>query len=154
MGGPRFILGVATLGGVGLLPGAPGTWGSVAALPLWWGLSHLGLWIYLGVWLLLVAAGWWAAPRAAELLGGRDHPAVVIDEAAGQLLTLAGVPPSWGTALLGLTLFRLLDILKPWPLKELETLPGGWGVMADDLAAAALAWVGLQVAMWVAGGGG
>ncbi|MCL6622919.1 MAG: phosphatidylglycerophosphatase A [Syntrophobacterales bacterium] len=67
---------------------------------------------------------------------------MVIDEAAGQLVALALLPPTWPAGLLGFLLFRVLDILKPWPLKALEHLPGGWGVMADDLAAGALAGLG------------
>lgn len=154
MAGERFILGVATLGGVGRLPGAPGTWGSLAALPLWWGLGHLGLAGYCLAWLAVTALGLWAAHRAVSLLRERDPQAIVIDEAAGQLLALAGAPATWFAALLGLALFRVMDILKPWPVRRLEGLPGGLGVMADDLAAGALAWVGLQGVMWLCGGGG
>jgi len=133
---------VATLGGVGRLPVAPGTWGSLAVLPLWWLLRPRGPVAYGLLVLALTLAGLWSAGSAAQLLGRRDHPAVVIDEAAGQLVALALLPPTWPAGLLGFLLFRVLDILKPWPLKALEHLPGGWGVMADDLAAGALAGLG------------
>ncbi len=145
---------VATLGGVGRLPLAPGTWGSLAALPIWWALSPLGLGGYGLVWLAMLAVGLWAADRAVGHLGHRDDPAVVIDEAVGQLVALAAVPPSWLNALLGLTIFRALDIVKPWPIRTLERLPGGAGVMADDLAAGGLAWVVVQVVLIWRGGGG
>ncbi len=154
LAGDRFLLAVASLGGVGRLPLAPGTWGSLATLPLWWGLSRLGPWAYGLAWLLLLAAGLWASHRVVKLLGERDPQVIVIDEAAGQLLALAGVTPTWWGALWGLVLFRAMDILKPWPVRRLEQLPGGFGVMADDLAAGALAWVGVQGVLWLFAGGG
>lgn len=142
---------VATLGGVGRLPLAPGTWGSLAVVPLWWLLRPQGLAAYGLLVLALTLAGFMSAGSAAELLGRRDHPAIVIDEAAGQLLALAWLAPSWPAALLGFLLFRVLDILKPWPLRALEHLPGSSGVMADDLAAGALAGVVAWLALRLGG---
>jgi len=148
----RLMVTVATLGGVGYLPGAPGTWGSLAVLPLWWVFRPRGLAVCGLMWLALTAAGLLCAGRAAAVLGRRDHPAVVIDEAAGQLLALAAFPPGWQTALVGFALFRLLDILKPWPLRHLEQLPGSLGVMLDDLAAGALAALGVALGLLLSPG--
>ena len=100
------MLALATWGGVGYLPGAPGTWGTLAALPLWWGLSHLGPWGYgLGTAAVLLLALWAAGP-AQEYLGRADHPAIVIDEVVGLLIALAGVPLTWPAAAAGFILFR------------------------------------------------
>lgn len=140
---------VATLGGVGRLPLAPGTWGSLAVLPLGALLATRGWPVFLLVWLALTGLGLLAAGEAASALGRRDHPAIVIDEAAGQLLALAGLPVAWHTLALGFVLFRVLDILKPWPLRLLERLPGSWGIMADDLAAGALAGLGVRLVVWL-----
>jgi phosphatidylglycerophosphatase A len=124
------------MGGAGHLPGMPGTWGSLAALPLWWLLQRLlGPWGYLGAWLVLLAMSLWVAGEAWSMLGESDHPAIVLDEAMGLLLALAWVPPKWPWVLLGFSLFRIFDIVKPYPLKYLEELPGGFGVVMDDVAA-------------------
>lgn len=144
---------VATLGGVGRLPLAPGTWGSLAVVPLWWLVRPQGLGAYSLLVLTVTLAGFMSAGGAAELLGRRDHPAIVIDEAAGQLLALAWLAPSWPAVLVGFFLFRVLDILKPWPLRALEHLPGSLGVMADDLAAGALAGLRARLVLWLWGYG-
>jgi phosphatidylglycerophosphatase A len=150
---------VGTFFGVGLLKPGPGTWGSVAAVLLWKWVQPIpiNLWIssaphptlrqeYLlmlavnaAVTLLAVilatAVGIPAATRVANESGREDPGHVVIDEVAGQWLTLAICRPDWPHALLALALFRLFDITKPWPIRKLEALPGGWGIMLDDLAA-------------------
>lgn len=134
----QLILAAATWGGVGYLPSMPGTWGSLAALPLWWLLTNLGAWGY-GLALVTLAAvsipitGW-----AQEFLG-HDHPAIVLDEVVGLLVALAWVPFTWLWVLIGFVLFRLFDIWKPFPVKYCEGLPGGWGVTLDDLVAGLLA---------------
>jgi phosphatidylglycerophosphatase A len=145
MGGQAARL-IATLGGVGRLPWAPGTWGSLAALPLAWFLSVAG-----GPGALLVAAlalaliGGWAAHVHARASSAKDPGAVVVDEVAGQWLALAFVPADWRLYLAGFLLFRLGDILKPWPAGWIDGhVAGGAGIMLDDLvaglyAAAALA---------------
>jgi phosphatidylglycerophosphatase A len=127
---------LATAGGIGLAPGAPGTWGSaVAALAYLWLGGHG--WAVQGLAVIAVTlAGARAAGRAEAAWGGKDPGAVVVDEVAGQWLTLVLLPPTWPVVLAGFALFRLLDITKPPPCRWLERhLPGGWGVMADDLAA-------------------
>ncbi|MBF0628395.1 MAG: phosphatidylglycerophosphatase A [Magnetococcales bacterium] len=135
----RLALILATFFGAGHLPKAPGTWGTVAAVPLavlsqWMGERFA--WILL---LVITLAGIWSADRACTLLARKDPKEVVIDEVAGFLLTMMVAPPGWGWMMGGFVLFRLFDILKPWPVNALERLPGGWGVMADDLAAGACA---------------
>jgi phosphatidylglycerophosphatase A len=144
---------VGTFFGIGLLKPGPGTWGSVAAMLLWMGgilylrpsdahhFNDAGLIFlaYAGITLLMVlfatAIGNPAATIVARESGREDPGHVVIDEVAGQWLTLAVCRPDWPHALLALALFRLFDITKPWPIRKLEALPGGWGIMLDDLAA-------------------
>jgi phosphatidylglycerophosphatase A len=142
---------LATWFGAGLLPGAPGTWGSLAALPFAWAIATL-----LGQAALAIAAailfviGWWAAEQVGRASGVADEGAIVIDEVAGQWLTLAVVPPSAAAYVLGFLLFRLLDITKPWPASAAErNLPGGLGVMADDIVAAVYAAVLLYVLLMI-----
>ena len=147
----RLILALATWGGVGYLPGMPGTWGTMAALPLWWLLGQLGPWGYgLGVAALLSLALWVAGP-AQDFLGQKDHPAIVIDEAVGLLITLAGVPLSWKWAVAGFVIFRGMDILKPFPIRRLSQGSGGLEVVADDVAAGVMARVVLEVVCGVWG---
>jgi phosphatidylglycerophosphatase A len=149
---PRLILGLATWGGVGYLPIAPGTWGSLAALPLWWLLAQAGPLGYgLGVGLLLVVAVWAAGPAHARF-GRDDHGAIVIDEVAGQLIALAGLPLTWPTALAGFFVFRVMDVLKPWPVRYFcAGTSGGLEVVADDVAAAIMARLLLEAGWLVMG---
>ncbi len=150
----RFTLFLATFGGIGYLPGMPGTWGSLAALPLWWAMQRcLSPWRYALAWLALLAVSLWAAGEAWNTLGEADHPAIVLDEVMGLLVALAWVPPKWPWVVLGFALFRVFDIAKPFPLKLLEQLPGGLGVVIDDVAAGAAARVVLGLLMMVGGGG-
>ena len=126
---------------------APGTWGSLGALPLAWPLQGAPAW----AWALAVGAaaavGGWACGRAARLLGEHDHPAIVWDEVAGCLLALAWAPPGLVWTLAALALFRLLDVLKPWPLAWLDRrVGGGWGIVLDDLAAGLAAGLALASA--------
>jgi phosphatidylglycerophosphatase A len=148
----QLVLALATLGGVGYLPAMPGTWGSLAAVPVWWLLSHLGPWGYGLALVIFLAVSIPVASRAQEYLGP-DHPAIVLDEMVGLLIALYGVPWKWPWIIIGFALFRLLDIWKPFPIKYCEKLPGGWGVVLDDAAAGLGARVGLA-AMLVFGGGG
>jgi phosphatidylglycerophosphatase A len=152
-GGRRLILALATWGGVGFLPGIPGTWASLAALPLWYLLAQTGPWGYgLGVAALLLL-GLGVAGPAQTYLGRTDHPAIVVDEVVGLLITLAGVPPTWGHAALGFLLFRLLDILKPFPIRWFqEGGQGGLEVMADDLAAGVIGRLMLELVLVFWGG--
>lgn len=150
----RITLFLATFGGIGYLPAMPGTWGSLAALPLWWVMQHLlGPRGYALAWLGLLAVSLWAAGAAWDTLGEVDHPAIVLDEVMGLLAALAWVPPKWPWVILGFALFRVFDIAKPYPLKLLEQLPGGFGVVMDDVAAGAAARVVLAVLLAISGGG-
>ncbi len=198
---PNFALFVATAGGLGYFPKAPGTWGSLvgvtlALIPSWifFGFAAVRIAINRGdnsifwktsVWytdpvlcaqivlaLLIAAVGVWASDRVAKRFREKDPPYVVIDEVSGQLLTLllgCGIPIWWKSAalswtaapiglismrsalnwkylLLGFILFRVFDIWKPFPARQAESLPGGWGIMADDWIAGTYAAIGLWLA--------
>lgn len=138
---------IATGLGIGLLPAAPGTWASLAALPLGWLVA-----VTSGAASLLIAAaiafglGWWASTRVAEASGLFDPGFVVIDEIAAQLLVLAAAPLDWRFYLAAFLLFRLFDIWKPFPVNWLDrTVKGGFGIMLDDVAAALYALIPLAV---------
>ncbi|MBD3163114.1 MAG: phosphatidylglycerophosphatase A [Candidatus Latescibacteria bacterium] len=126
---------VATFGFVGHLPVAPGTWASLVTVVLWWRIAPAvpvaGTILF---WILLLVAGT-AASAAMERIYGHDDGRIVIDEVAGLLVAVAGFPRLLGIAIAAFVLFRLFDILKPPPVYQLQALPGGFGVMADDLAA-------------------
>jgi phosphatidylglycerophosphatase A len=135
---------VATFFGAGLLKPGPGTWGSLAAAILWYfGLraAHFSGWAAIAATLLGVAAATAIGIPAATIVereAGRTDPGfVVIDEVAGQWMVLAAAPVELGHALLAFALFRLFDIVKPWPARQLERLPAGTGIVVDDLAAGA-----------------
>lgn len=122
--------------GSGLAPRAPGTFGTLAALPLWWLLAQTPLWCYLAVTLLVIAVGIPLCARTARDLGVHDHSGIVWDEIAGFLVTMVAVPVSVWSALAGFLLFRLFDITKPWPIGWLDRrVGGGTGIMVDDLLA-------------------
>ena len=132
---PASLLG--TWFGTGLLPTAPGTWGSLAALPLAWAVqTFFGPAGLAAGAFALFAAGCWAAAVYIRKRGVEDPPEIVIDEVAGQMLTLAFVPADVLLYAVGFVLFRLADITKPWPAGWANRkLAGGLGVMADDLFA-------------------
>jgi phosphatidylglycerophosphatase A len=131
----RIAMVLATGFGAGYGPIAPGTWGSLPALALAWALARTGTpWAVPCAGLVFAAAGFWAAGRAASILGATDPGQVVIDEIAGQLVTLSFLPATAAVLAAGFVLFRVLDVWKPWPARRLEDLPGGAGIMADDLA--------------------
>jgi phosphatidylglycerophosphatase A len=133
---------VATFFGAGFGKPGPGTWGSVAAVLLWagvaWGLhptpQTLLLVLLAGIALSLVL-GIPAATIAARESGRKDPGFVVVDEVAGQWIALLGSHANWRHALLALLLFRLFDITKPFPVRQLENLPEGWGIVLDDVGA-------------------
>jgi phosphatidylglycerophosphatase A len=136
---------LAFAAGAGLLPKAPGTWGTLAAIPLYLLLARLPLPIYVLMLVGLALVGVWACGRVGRDLGIQDHPAIVWDEVVGYLLTMTAAPPGWPWVLAGFLLFRGLDIWKPWPIRWLDQqVGGGLGVMLDDLAAGALALALLQ----------
>lgn len=143
---------IATFFYVGLLRPAPGTWGSLAALPLAWGLHGLGGFPLLaGATAVVFALGWWATARETAGGGDPDPAEIVVDEVAGQWIALwplsaglwwAGVAPwtfPWPGWLGAFVLFRLIDICKPWPVSRLDAMGGPAGVMLDDAMAGLLA---------------
>jgi phosphatidylglycerophosphatase A len=155
---------VAACFGLGWLPGVPGTWGS--ALPAGVFALLLNLDMAAGsiavVMVGLILAGSVACvictSASASARGKTDPGEIVVDEVAGQSLTLLSVLPLlpaepsvrqiWLTTILGFLLFRVFDIAKPWPIRKLESLPAGWGVLADDLLAGVYAAVVLLLCMW------
>lgn len=142
--------------GTGRSPWAPGTMGTLLAVVLYLPISQLPLGAYLGLTLLVAVAGIAICGWSATRLGVHDHPGIVWDEIAGYLVTMIAAPPGWMWVLLGFALFRLFDILKPWPIGWLDRrVGGGLGIMLDDLVAGLLAWLCLQLlAGQMAGGGG
>lgn len=126
---------IATGGGVGYLPRWPGTAGTLVGTALAV-LADATVWGQSGLLAAAVLLGLWAIPAAQRHFGRGDPHEVVVDEVAGALVTFLGVPLTPVTLITGFVAFRLLDIVKPPPIRQLERLPGAWGVMADDLAAA------------------
>ena len=132
--------------GAGLLPVAPGTWGTAAAVPLFWYLSGWSLGGYLTAVVVIGAVSIWACGRTARCLGVHDDRAIVADEIVGFLVAMIGMPFTWVTVAVGVVLFRVFDILKPWPVGALDRrLSGGLGIVADDVAAGVYAAVSMQV---------
>jgi phosphatidylglycerophosphatase A len=127
---------IATSGPAGYAPVAPGTVGSVVGVVLYLAIAKWSLTAQLVFALVLTLVGIWAASVAAAHFGRSDPSHVVVDEVAGQVVTLVGFSFSWPLVLAGFLLFRALDIIKPWPANKLESLHGGTGIMADDLMAA------------------
>lgn len=123
--------------GSGLAKKMPGTFGTVAALPLVWAFStYLELTLYLLVTLLVCVAGIWICGKTADDMQVHDDSSIVWDEIAGMLITMIAVPLSWQTLLAGFILFRLFDIAKPWPISFLDKrVHGGFGIMIDDVLA-------------------
>ncbi len=184
---PRFALFIATVCGLGYIPVAPGTWGSLAGVILYCaadprflsvtsstsglhaysrvGVTHIPL-VAVAICILLGVVGVWASNRAEKFSPTKDPQYVVIDEVSGQFLTYllalrstlsvysngagttvaATAPLNWKYLLLGFILFRVFDIWKPFPARQAERLPGGWGIMADDWVAGIYASMGLWIA--------
>ena len=147
---PLWATRVATFFGIGRLRPGPGTWASLATVVLWWVLTR---WIAPS-WQTVVAAllavavtliGIPAATRVARAAALKDPQFVVIDEVAGQLISLIAVPVSWKSLLLGFILFRGFDIVKPPPVRQLEQLPEGLGIVIDDVGAGLYALLIMQV---------
>lgn len=146
----RLAVFVATVGYSGYFPVAPGTVGSAAgllcyALARWTGSPVAEAGLIVG----LFAVGVWAGTTAERYFGGIDPGPIVIDEVVGMLITLAFIPVGWVAALIGFVLFRIFDVIKPYPAGRFERLHGGLGVMADDAMAAVYANLSLRLLMWL-----
>ena len=145
----QFALFVASFGYVGFFPIAPGTAGSLAALALFAAIRWVGMpELELGVIVLVMVVGVWAADGAERALGQKDPGPIVIDEVLGMLITLALIPISLSVVVVGFLLFRLFDIVKPFPAARMEQWPGGFGVMMDDAVAGLYAHLVLRVCLW------
>lgn len=122
--------------GTGLAPKAPGTFGTLAAIPVYLVLSQFELWVFLSVTLAITLLGIYACAYTSKALGVHDHSGIVIDEIAGYLITMIAVPFHWKWIIAGFILFRFFDILKPWPISWLDKkVSGGFGIMVDDVLA-------------------
>ena len=144
--------------GAGLAPFAPGTAGTLVALPLWLALSALPWPLYVAALALLFAFGCWVCGASARLLGVHDYPGIVFDEIVGFLLAALPLLPALGWVrhhrglwlLTAFVLFRALDVWKPWPIRNVDRrLGGGFGIMFDDALAAAYAALALAVVAWL-----
>ena len=127
--------------GSGLAPKAPGTFGTLAAVPLFLLMAPLSTNIYLLLLVIMSLAGIYICGKAAEDAGVPDHGAIVWDEIVGLLITMCLMPVTWQTLLVGFALFRFFDILKPWPISFIDkNCHGGFGIMLDDIVAGIAAW--------------
>lgn len=151
LGDPWCFLGFGF--GSGLAPVAPGTFGTLAGIPLYLLMASWPLPLYGATTLGLFLLGIMICQRSEQRLGVSDHGGIVWDEIVGYLVTMTAVPASWQTIALGFALFRLFDILKPWPIRWLDRhVHGGLGVMLDDAAAGLFAALCLHATiLWVPG---
>ncbi len=137
---------MATAFGVGYAPIAPGTFGSAVGLLIWFALPPSPL-VQAAVVVAIFAVGCWSGSVAERHFGRTDPGHVVIDEVAGMLVTLFLVPAGWIGAIGGFFLFRISDVIKPYPANRLEALPGGIGIMADDIMAGIYANLALRLTL-------
>jgi phosphatidylglycerophosphatase A len=136
--------------GTGLAPFAPGTFGSLPGILLFWLTMDYGLYVQLGVALSITVAGIWICGESARRIGVHDHGGIVWDEIVGMYVTLLAAPVSIVGWVLAFVFFRIMDIVKPWPIRDLDhRLGGGVGIMLDDLAAALYAAILLALYGWL-----
>ncbi len=147
----KIVLVLSTWFGTGLLPIAPGTFGTLATVPLILVLDNIGT-IYKALSLMIaIVVAIWASGRHQELLRQSDPREIVIDEVAGFLLTMLFLPRSWLAIGLGFIFFRLFDILKPYPIRQTERIKGGLGVVIDDLVAGLYAYAVVRIILLIPG---
>jgi phosphatidylglycerophosphatase A len=147
---PLWATLTATFFGIGHMRPGPGTWASATTMLLWAALAHslppaARIPVAIALAIIVTVIGIPAATRVARASGKKDPSFVVIDEVAGQLISLIAVPLAWKTFLAGFILFRVFDILKPPPVRQLERLPEGTGIMLDDVAAGIYALAVMQL---------
>ena len=136
--------------GSGLSPVAPGTMGTIVAIPIFILFSQLTLINYIILLIILTILSFYIAGKSADLLGVHDHGGIVIDEICGYLVTMILAPVTWQAIIAGFILFRIFDIFKPWPIKLLDRrVPGGIGIVVDDLMAGIYALSSLQLILWL-----
>lgn len=145
----RIALTLASNFGLGYAPVAPGTFGTLAGLPVFYLMARLSPFGFAFVWLLLLLLAFWTADIAGKHYGVVDDGRIVIDELLGYLVTIAWLPFTWTTALLGFALFRLFDITKPPPASWFDReMKNGVGVVLDDVAAGVYAALVLRLLLW------
>ncbi len=138
--------------GAGLARRAPGTFGTLMAIPPYLLLQQLPLAAYVGVVAAAFALGVWLCAVTARALGVHDHPGIVWDEIVGYWIAMIAAPAGWLWVVVGFALFRLFDIWKPWPIRWLDQhLGGGWGIMLDDVLAGVYAWGAMAMLVMIAG---
>lgn len=136
--------------GTGLAPVAPGTFGSLPGILLFWLTVDFGLYVQVGVAVAIALAGIWICGESARRIGVHDHGGIVWDEIVGMYVTLLAAPLSVTGWVLAFVLFRVMDIVKPWPIRDLDhSMRGGLGIMLDDLAAALYAAILLGLYGWL-----
>lgn len=136
--------------GSGTLPLAPGTWGTLMAIPFYLLLRDLSLGWYVAFLVAAIIVGVWLCEVTENYLGTHDYKGIVWDEFCGYWLTMLAAPRGWQWVMLGFLLFRLFDIWKPWPVNWVDKhVPGGLGVMVDDLVAGVYAFLFLQLISWI-----
>lgn len=132
--------------GSGCSPYAPGTAGTIAAIPVFLLIKETPLWLYLGITVAMFVVGIWLCDRVTKKLGVHDHSGIVWDEIVGYLITMIAAPEGWIWILTGFFLFRLFDVLKPWPISVADRrITNGFGIMFDDVIAGGLAFVSVQL---------
>ncbi len=135
--------------GSGLSPKAPGTVGTLMAVPLYLLMAKLPLWAYGSLLLLAMVIGVYLCDRTSRELGVHDHPGIVWDEFVGYWITMLAAPAGWLWVLIGFAWFRLFDVLKPWPIRWLDRhVHGGFGIMIDDVLAGVMALGCVQLCHW------
>lgn len=136
--------------GIGFVRIAPGTFGTLMGVGLYLGMVQLPIPWYVWTVILLFLLGMFVCERTTAALGVHDHPSIVWDEVVGYLITMTAVPPQWIWVAVGFALFRIFDILKPWPVRAIDQhVGGGFGIMLDDALAGAYASIGVQTAMFL-----
>jgi phosphatidylglycerophosphatase A len=146
---PKAVMFLATGAHVGRIPFASGTFGSLVGLPIVWLLSRINWPPALILTVILVLFSVWVAHLAEQQLKAKDPGCIVIDEIAGMCVTMLAIPLTWSTGLAGFLLFRIFDVIKPPPARQVEKrLHGGWGVVMDDVVAGIMANVALRI--WIA----
>lgn len=149
----RLVLTASSALGLGYLPKAPGTWGTFAALPLWWAMSDLTPLVFTAATAVMVLFAIAISSRAEAIYGAHDVQRIVIDEVVGLLCTVIGVPWRWPEIITAFILFRLLDALKPFPIRWFDDhVPGGLGVVIDDVVAGLIGCALMHLGCWLHGG--